>query len=200
VSTAATGFAAGSTHWVRVTRSALTGDVKFYTSDNFSPGAGTGSWTQLGTTLATTAGAIHDGTSILQVGNRASNDLPFKGRIYYADVHNGIYDAVAAKFNPSIDAGPSSVGSFTSSTGEAWTLAGSAAIDPSGSAQNQIDTVAYDAAGRQVFHIDGVGAITQNFYDANGSVIRTLAYATALSPAQVASLGPNPSTATVQSL
>jgi hypothetical protein len=66
-STVATGFADGSTNWIRATLDADDGSsqrlVKFYTSSD-----GT-AWTQLGTTI-TVAGAItlFDGTAILEIG------------------------------------------------------------------------------------------------------------------------------------
>src|SRR5260221_1222293 len=58
----------------------------------------------------------------------------------------------------------------------------------------------YDAANRLAYSVDGVGAVAQNVYDADGNVVRTVANANALSPTQLASLGTNPSVATMQSL
>ncbi|RKP48432.1 LysM peptidoglycan-binding domain-containing protein [Trinickia fusca] len=41
---------------------------------------------------------------------------------------------------------------------------------------------AYDKANRLVYTANGVGAVTQNIYDADGNLIRTIAYATPLNP------------------
>ncbi|NKJ21391.1 putative Ig domain-containing protein [Dyella sp. SG609] len=56
---------------------------------------------------------------------------------------------------------------------------------------------AYDANGEAVYQIDGTGGVTQRVFDANGNVTRSIAYATALTTAQLAALGSAPTAAQV---
>lgn len=126
ISTSSTGFIHGSTHWVRVTLDVNDGAgnyvVRFYTSENGS------AWTQLGTTI-TTAGAtsIFDGTAILEIGSHSIGTAQqFNGMVYYADVRNGIDGTEVAEFDPSETTINKS--SFTSSTGEVWTMNGTAVL------------------------------------------------------------------------
>ncbi|HEX7641505.1 MAG TPA: hypothetical protein VF472_04755, partial [Burkholderiaceae bacterium] len=51
----------------------------------------------------------------------------------------------------------------------------------------------YDNAGRLAYTVDAVGDVTQTNYDGVGNVISTTAYATALTSAQLQSLGASPS-------
>lgn len=61
----------------------------------------------------------------------------------------------------------------------ALTVAGiTAALQPGNNDQNA--RTVYDAANRAIYTIDAAGYVTQNHYDANGNVIRTVAYATAI--------------------
>jgi YD repeat-containing protein len=53
----------------------------------------------------------------------------------------------------------------------------------------------YDAAGRQIYTIDGSGAVTQSVYDAEGHLVRSVAFANLIS---LTGLGTNPTAATVQ--
>jgi YD repeat-containing protein len=62
-------------------------------------------------------------------------------------------------------------------------------------ARDRTQFAAFDAAGRLVFGIDALGEVTQSFYDANGNVVGTLAYA---NPISLAGLGSSPSPATIQ--
>jgi hypothetical protein len=119
-STAAVGATDGAVKWVRVTLDVDNGaagrDIKFYTSDDGI------AWVQLGATL-TQAGvtSIFDNAGQVWLGDLEQVARPFNGKIYYAELRNGIGGEVAAKFDPANDA---SVGdtSFTSSTGEVWTI------------------------------------------------------------------------------
>ncbi len=114
-SSVATGLPAG-VHWIRATRAASTGTVIFYTSEDGV------TWTQLGTSVAGTAGAIFDGTAALTLsGWDLGTASPFQGSCYYADVRNAIGAALpVAKFDPS--AGVTDATSFVSGTGETWTI------------------------------------------------------------------------------
>lgn len=56
----------------------------------------------------------------------------------------------------------------------------------------------YNEANERVFTIDAAGNVTQNWYDADGQQTGTTAYATALTAAQLGTLGANPSLTQVQ--
>ena len=98
---------------------------KFYTS---SDGI---SWIQLGATV-TTAGAtsIFDGTALLTVGavDVSGTDDPMAGVMYSAQVYNGIDGTLAADMNPTRDASAGDTTFTSSTTGEVWTVNGSASI------------------------------------------------------------------------
>lgn len=93
-SSVATGITDGSTKWVRATRVASTGLVRFFLSDD-----GT-SWTQLGTDQSTTAGDIFNSSSSLDIGSRhTGTSLLTKGTIYRAQILNGIDGTLAFDAN-----------------------------------------------------------------------------------------------------
>jgi hypothetical protein len=114
-SSVAVGFAAFSLNWVRVTYAAATGTTIFYTS---SDGV---TWTQLGTTQSTGAGNIFASNSQLEIGSDQNGGETLAGKFYYVEIRNGINGTVARKFNPLFDA-TSGATTFTSSTGEVWTI------------------------------------------------------------------------------
>ena len=124
----ATGVADGSKKRIKVTLDVDNGasgrDIQFFLSANGSP------WTQLGSTV-TQAGvtSIHDSAVALTLGTYSGADaLLFDGQIHYVIVRNGIDGTVAARFDPATDAETSLVNAFTSSTGEAWQINGSAVL------------------------------------------------------------------------
>jgi len=78
--------------WLRVTRASGTGDVNFYTAPDSVTAPS--SWTQLGTTVTTTANSMFGGTSAVAVGVQESINYPVAGRIYRAQVLNGINGTV----------------------------------------------------------------------------------------------------------
>jgi len=114
------GFADGSPGWLRVTRAQFSGETKFFESSDGVV------WTQLGASKILSAGsAISDGTAVLEVGSQSSGTINlWSGKLYYAEVRNGIDGTVVAKFDPANDAQAGSA-SFTSATGEVWTINGS---------------------------------------------------------------------------
>lgn len=123
-STAAPGFTDGTAHWVRATRASATGDVNFYTSEDGS------SWAQLGTTVAAASGAIADTDEPLWVGQdgvSGSGNL-FEGDIHYVEIRNGIDGTPVAVFDPSTvtKLGTRNPTTLVASTGETWTVDGSA--------------------------------------------------------------------------
>lgn len=120
VSSVAPSVADGELIWVRATLDLNDGGgnrvAKFYTS------ADGVNWTQLGTTV-TTAGVvtIFDGTAALSVGATSTGLVVANGKIYYAEVRNGIGGARAAVFDArdfAIDA----LAAVSSATGETWTI------------------------------------------------------------------------------
>lgn len=129
-STVAPTITDGSPLWVRCDFQADNGaagkTAKFYTS----PDGGT--WTQLGTdvTLASTM-IIFNSTAEVGVGAQNTGTAnPFPGRIYRAQIYNGIYGSggtLVADFNAAYE-NPGAT-SFVSPTGETWTINGTAALE-----------------------------------------------------------------------
>jgi len=87
-----TGFADMTVGYVRVTLNTATGNIKFYTSSDGQI------WAQLGAMKATAAGAIFDSTAILGVGG-LYGATTVNGKIYEAEIRNGIDGPVAVSFN-----------------------------------------------------------------------------------------------------
>jgi hypothetical protein len=120
-STEATGITDGATSWVRVTFNTATGKANFYLS---SDGA---TWTTLGTEVSSTAQTIYNSTAEIKLGAYAGAvSIMFSGKIYQAQIYNGINGTLAVDFNASSYSGGGST--LTGSTGETWTLNGSAVI------------------------------------------------------------------------
>lgn len=119
--TNAPGFVDGSTQWLRVTRIAATGATSFYTSLD-----GGITWTLL-ETVANTAGAIYASSAAVELGSYDSGALPLSGKIYQAQIYNGINGTLAVDFNASRYVGGSTL---QGGTGETWTLNGTSHIDP----------------------------------------------------------------------
>lgn len=121
-----------TTIWIRATLDADDGAgnrvTTHYTSTDYNPDTGEGTWTPAGTN--TTAGTItiFNSTSALGVGaagNGGSNAGPVK--IFYAEVRNGIDGPVVVSFDAD-DGTPTSASFASSRTGEVWTLQGLAKI------------------------------------------------------------------------
>jgi len=120
LSTAAVGFSAGTAHWVRVTRAAASGNVIFYTSTDGV------AWTKLGNTVPGTAQAIFASTSVVEVGAiNGGGTYPVLGKIYRAQIYNGINGTLAVDFNASDwpETTTNGATAVSSTTGETWTLA-----------------------------------------------------------------------------
>jgi len=119
-SSVGTGFSAASRNWVRVTLATVSGDVKFYTS---SDGV---SWSQLGTTQSTTAGAIFDSTAALIIGDTyfPAGDYPAGGKVYRCQIYNGINGTLASDYNAADWPETTTNGAtqVSSTTGETYTL------------------------------------------------------------------------------
>ena len=109
-------------YWLRVTldvnNQAGGRTVKFYTSGNGY------AWDQLGATVTDSGTtSIFDSTALLTIGGitNGTADL-LAGKVYYADLRSTIGGGtIAAQFNLSADAAASAE-SFTSTSGEVWTI------------------------------------------------------------------------------
>lgn len=122
---ATTGFSANFQSWIRATAQFSGGNatVNFYTS---SDGI---NWTQLGTTKTITGtGSLFAGTAEVEIGSIDAGVISnFTGKIYRAQIYNGISGTLAVDFNP--DNAATGATSFTSSTtGEVYTLHGGTTI------------------------------------------------------------------------
>ena len=119
-STAAVAAADGSARWVKVTRVAASGLVRFYTAPD-APTEPT-TWTQLGTDVTMAAGGIFAGTSPLEIGTfNTGTSGPFAGRIARAIVRNGIAGTVVLDVAEANAPAPG-VTSFPATTGGTVTV------------------------------------------------------------------------------
>jgi hypothetical protein len=112
---AAVAFSDGSPGWVRFTRSATTGDIKFYTSTDGV------TWSQLGTTQTSPAGAIAASTSTLNVGEYGFEGFPLGGKVYRAIYRNGIDGPAVVDIDTSLVTSGGAT-SFTAVTGQTVTI------------------------------------------------------------------------------
>lgn len=126
--TAATTVTPGGTDgvpmWVRVTRATATGVCNFYTAPDQETEPT--SWTTLQLNRSSTAGVMLASTATVNVSgfnNGTSNT--FAGKVYRVIVKNGIAGTIVVDFNPS---SWTSGTTWTSATGEVWTLNGTAAV------------------------------------------------------------------------
>jgi len=106
------------TTWVRVTRNATTGDVKFYTSSDGS------AWTQLGATVSTTAGALYDCAADLDIGaNSNGTGTNAVGRFYKVQIRNNILDdGTGIAYDADFTGHATGTTSFTESSSNAATV------------------------------------------------------------------------------
>lgn len=121
--TADAGLTDGTVNWVRVTRVKVTGVVTFYKSTD-----GT-SWTQVGNTAVSAANSpIANTASIVEAGSYGSGVVALNGTLHKAQILNGIDGTIVATFDPSTVTiiGTRNPTSFVASTGETWTMNGSA--------------------------------------------------------------------------
>ena len=126
-STAAPTVADGKPLWIRATldvdNGAAGNDVKFYTSTDGK------TWTQLGTTVTTaTATSIFNSTAGLVLSGINAGTAEFlAGKVYYAEVRNGLNGALVATFDAD-DGTPGGTTLTSTDTSEVWTVNGTAAI------------------------------------------------------------------------
>lgn len=117
--TAAPVVSNGDTLYIRVTFQVNDGGgnnvTNFYTSTDGV------TWAQLGATITTAAAAsIFDGVSSVLIGTRFDNTLLLAGKVYRAQIYNGINGTLAVDFDAS--RGSSGASTITSGTREVWTI------------------------------------------------------------------------------
>jgi len=139
------------TTWVRVTRDATTGDVKFFTSSDGS------SWSQLGTTISTTAGALYDCAADLDIGaNSNGTNSNAIGKFYKVQVRNNILDdGTGIVYDADFSNHSTGTTSFNESSSNAATVqlgSGTTAIYGTGAATftNNSGTVLLNGADQEI--------------------------------------------------
>ena len=115
VTLASAGIAAGDVVWLRVTRDASSGAVTFYWGTDGE------NWTPLGDVVSKSVGAMSDRTTGIGVGGKSDGAEPLNGRIYRAQVYDGIDGTLAVDFNPE-DAHGDVSQFYSQATGELWTV------------------------------------------------------------------------------
>lgn len=117
-STASTGLSAGTIKWVRTTRTASTGSVRFWTSPDGS------TWTQLGTTVSAASGNIFNGTASLLVGTIESTTQYSTGNFYETRIFNSDLGSSSgtAVFDANFAGITAGATSFTESSSNAATV------------------------------------------------------------------------------
>lgn len=112
--------------WIRATRASATGSCNFYTCPDQETEPTAGQWVTLQLGRPSTAGSLLASTAPANVsGSNAGTASPFAGLIYRIIVKNGIAGTIVVDFNPS---SWTSGATWTSATGEVWTLNGTAAV------------------------------------------------------------------------
>lgn len=99
ISSSVVPFSNGEIGWIRVTYDTINTEAKYYTSTDGEI------WTQLGSTITDyTLTSITDGSTQVSLGgwfNGATIQNPLAGKIYYAEVRDGIDGPIVARFNAS---------------------------------------------------------------------------------------------------
>lgn len=104
--------------WVRVTRVSSTGVITYFTSlDGVN-------WVQLGNTGALFTGSLFNGSSVLEIGsyNAGGSGFGIGINVKYASISGTIGGAPTQIFNPANYNRATSQTTWTSTTGEVWTL------------------------------------------------------------------------------
>jgi hypothetical protein len=125
-SLASVGITAGTQVWLRATRNATNGEIKFFYSLNtFTTAPSSVTWTQLGTTIISTTGTT-TGTSDTPIGigtyTPEVGASTFVGKIYRATMSSTIDGAAVVDFNPQLYNRSISQTTITASTSEVYTL------------------------------------------------------------------------------
>lgn len=120
------GVSLGSTYtgWVRMTRVASSGVLRFFTSSDAKTILPSNvSWTQSGTNQSTPSGNLGSNSNPLTIGGYTnSGNFSMNGKIYRATISNSIGGAPVVDFNPNQYNAATSQTQWTSSTGEIWSI------------------------------------------------------------------------------
>lgn len=119
-STVSPAVADGSVLWVRAIRVGATGVVTYYTAPGALAAPAPGDWTQLGTTVATTAGNIADTAQAVEIGAAVGFAQYLAGKLYRAQILNGI--AGAAVLDADFTAKAVGANTFVESSAQAATV------------------------------------------------------------------------------
>lgn len=166
VSSPATGIADGATKWVRVTRQASSGDVTFYTSDDGQ------TWSQLGAPQSLLPGSINNSNVPVVLGTNYFNDAVLTGKVYSAQILNGINGSVAVSLSPSSAASLAAT-SWVSPTGETWSLTAPATLVPA-SSQITVSSGNTSSQGIIVQGVAGQSADLQQWQGSTGIVLASV--------------------------
>lgn len=124
-SSVGTGITDGANQWIRVTRANSSGDIKFYTGGGDL--AGGPSWSQLGTTQSSTAGALTATNDPLKIGSLHWSSY-WDGQIYLVEYYDGIGGTLIADFNADdFTVGDTDTDTAVGSAGNTWTIRGTGA-------------------------------------------------------------------------
>jgi hypothetical protein len=161
LSSAATAIPDGTAKYIKVTwdqdNGASASEVRFYLSDN-----GT-TWTQLGTAVTNAnTGAGNSNTTGLKVGSLNSGLQAFNGRIYSAQIYNGIDGTLAVNFNANDYRSGSTWVAGT--TGETWTVNGSASVFTGAGYYDNAGPYGYLAEGARTNYVLQSQALENNSY------------------------------------
>ncbi len=173
-STVATGVTNGQSKWIKATLDVNNGasgrTANFYLSDDGL------TWTQLGTsvTVATAANTFNSTASVIVGSYLAGTTQMLQGKVYLANIYNGIGGTLAVSFSPNSYTGGAT---FVSTTGETWTLNGNAVIAVPGGHALQSSSTLRPLYGTRFINMDGVDdALVANLD--NLGIAATIAYST----------------------
>lgn len=116
VSLASVGILPNTNFWVRVTRNSVSGDIQFFTSIDGVV------FTQLGSTVSSITGNLFSSTEPLFLGTWADTLHFLTGKINRVTISNTIGGNPVVDFNPANYSRATSGTTWTSTTGEVWTL------------------------------------------------------------------------------
>lgn len=153
ISSVANSFADGSQQTVRVTYASASGNVNFYYLS-------AGSWVQIGTTVTITSGALALTTASVGVGANGVGSGVLNGKVYRAQIYNGIDGTLAVDFKASDWPETSTNGAtqVSGTTGETWTL------NNTGTKPAQIvgsPSLLFDSSGSSNFMATGAFTLNQ---------------------------------------
>lgn len=99
---AAASLADGSTYWLRVTYDVSTTAAVFYKSTDYNPSTESGTWVTISTVFdGLSFTSIYAATGNLYLGVWNGNNEYLNGKLYYAEIRDGINGTIVARFNAS---------------------------------------------------------------------------------------------------